>query len=111
MRLTCRCNFECFLFFSSRRRHTRCALVTGVQTCALPISTLIAFCKESVEGLPKDLERWRQSRWGERVYVLTQKGLYWGTQGPLYQMDEGEHDWWTFQGATRFLENGGMGAL
>src|SRR3546814_2505348 len=28
----------CF-FFSSRRRHTRCALVTGVQTCALPIST------------------------------------------------------------------------
>src|SRR3546814_8187439 len=26
----------CF-FFASRRRHTRCALVTGVQTCALPI--------------------------------------------------------------------------
>src|SRR3546814_4718650 len=29
----------CF-FFSSRRRHTRCALVTGVQTCALPISSI-----------------------------------------------------------------------
>src|SRR3546814_7245416 len=31
---------SCFfiLCFSSRRRHTRCALVTGVQTCALPIS-------------------------------------------------------------------------
>src|SRR3546814_3367055 len=29
---------RCMLFFfSSRRRHTRCALVTGVQTCALPI--------------------------------------------------------------------------
>src|SRR3546814_13747949 len=27
-----------FFFFSSRRRHTSCALVTGVQTCALPIS-------------------------------------------------------------------------
>src|SRR3546814_5136551 len=27
-----------YFFFSSRRRHTRCALVTGVQTCALPIS-------------------------------------------------------------------------
>src|SRR3546814_10993938 len=26
-----------YFFFSSRRRHTRCALVTGVQTCALPI--------------------------------------------------------------------------
>src|SRR3546814_5153441 len=30
--------FLSFFFFSSRRRHTRCALVTGVQTCALPIS-------------------------------------------------------------------------
>src|SRR3546814_9033329 len=29
-------------FFSSRRRHTRCALVTGVQTCALPISSVAA---------------------------------------------------------------------
>src|SRR3546814_3722885 len=26
-----------YFLFSSRRRHTRCALVTGVQTCALPI--------------------------------------------------------------------------
>src|SRR3546814_7754956 len=35
-------------FFSSRRRHTRCALVTGVQTCALPI------CKreESLQDVP-----------------------------------------------------------
>src|SRR3546814_7820128 len=31
------CLFSCFFFFSSRRRHTRCALVTGVQMCALPI--------------------------------------------------------------------------
>src|SRR3546814_8767669 len=35
-------------FFSSRRRHTRCALVTGVQTCALPIS--IKDLKASIEG-------------------------------------------------------------
>src|SRR3546814_5182512 len=35
----CSCCSLCFVFFfSSRRRHTRCALVTGVQTCALPIS-------------------------------------------------------------------------
>src|SRR6184192_2681613 len=33
---------EFFFFFSSRRRHTRCRLVTGVQTCALPISQLVA---------------------------------------------------------------------
>src|SRR3546814_20098668 len=37
-------------FCSSRRRHTRCALVTGVQTCALPI------CMVLIGGrLPKDL--------------------------------------------------------
>src|SRR3546814_1528501 len=36
-----------FLFFSSRRRHTRCALVTGVQTCALPISS-----PDTYEGEP-----------------------------------------------------------
>src|SRR3546814_4252818 len=29
---------SCLFFCSSRRRHTICALVTGVQTCALPIS-------------------------------------------------------------------------
>src|SRR3546814_2073566 len=31
------CRVLVLFFFSSRRRHTRCALVTGVQTCALPI--------------------------------------------------------------------------
>src|SRR3546814_5542421 len=34
----CACYVVGDFFFSSRRRHTRCALVTGVQTCALPIS-------------------------------------------------------------------------
>src|SRR3546814_3244667 len=29
------------IFFSSRRRHTSCALVTGVQTCALPICAVL----------------------------------------------------------------------
>src|SRR3546814_3249767 len=39
----------CSFFFSSRRRHTRCALVTGVQTCALPIwpdGLLLSACAE-----------------------------------------------------------------
>src|SRR3546814_6690897 len=35
--------FVMLFFFSSRRRHTRCALVTGVQTCALPISSILQF--------------------------------------------------------------------
>src|SRR3546814_9127819 len=38
-------------FFSSRRRHTRCALVTGVQTCALPISR-----QDSSHSSPRDVE-------------------------------------------------------
>src|SRR3546814_5951997 len=41
----------CLFFFSSRRRHTRCALVTGVQTCALPIFV------EQDFGLAKRIDR------------------------------------------------------
>src|SRR3546814_2026689 len=44
----CSCIF-CF-FFSSRRRHTRCALVTGVQTCALPISILLNEAGPTTQG-------------------------------------------------------------
>src|SRR3546814_19111225 len=40
-----------FFFFSSRRRHTRCALVTGVQTCALPI------CGGGRPALPTSVRR------------------------------------------------------
>src|SRR3546814_12906729 len=40
----------CVCFFSSRRRHTICALVTGVQTCALPISNGSADTGEDVNG-------------------------------------------------------------
>src|SRR3546814_17652141 len=36
-------------FFSSRRRHTRCALVTGVQTCALPIYHLASTLDDIVD--------------------------------------------------------------
>src|SRR3546814_10715067 len=43
----------CF-FFSSRRRHTRCALVTGVQTCALPISIFAEFEKSGAHVLMTD---------------------------------------------------------
>src|SRR3546814_3753378 len=38
------------LFFSIRRRHTRCALVTGVQTCALPICLPASACTLGTEG-------------------------------------------------------------
>src|SRR3546814_61162 len=47
------CLFSVFLFFffSSRRRHTSCALVTGVQTCALPNSNSIPGAADSVPPL------------------------------------------------------------
>src|SRR3546814_4110410 len=49
-------------FFSSRRRHTRCALVTGVQTCALPIllkdqpgyDTALVYVSDHGESLGED---------------------------------------------------------
>src|SRR3546814_8004650 len=57
------CSYLCF-FFSSGRRHTRCALVTGVQTCALPISGLAEFFEESQAG-----ERWTYEFQGERNQI------------------------------------------
>src|SRR3546814_4716628 len=51
MLMNCQC-YSIFLF-SSRRRHTRCALVTGVQTCALPIFG--AGLGEGRHDLPGDL--------------------------------------------------------
>src|SRR3546814_4367608 len=48
------CRFFCVFFFSSRRRHTRCALVTGVQTCALPICWEGASSERVIELLLQD---------------------------------------------------------
>src|SRR3546814_3106100 len=60
----------CSVFFSSRRRHTRCALVTGVQTCALPISSVIdlRFAK------PLDEELIRKTLAAHEVCVTIEEG-------------------------------------
>src|SRR3546814_8751390 len=49
--------FVIFFFFSSRRRHTICALVTGVQTCALPIFCRIKRHRTRPHALPIDETR------------------------------------------------------
>src|SRR3546814_10020187 len=52
----------CMFFFSSRRRHTRCALVTGVQTCALPISS-----DQRLDQLCRDVEQPARPACGRRL--------------------------------------------
>src|SRR3546814_8706983 len=59
--------FVLMFFLSSRRRHTRCALVTGVQTCALPIFDLT----RSAQADLRSIARFTQSRWG-----LRQRNVY-----------------------------------
>src|SRR3546814_8904222 len=63
-----------FFCFSSRRRHTRCALVTGVQTCALPI--LPAFIRQQMRewGYPKD-EYIENGHWSPQLYIRESRRL------------------------------------
>src|SRR3546814_10617022 len=59
-----------FFFFSSRRRHTRCALVTGVQTCALPISN------DGIQiGIDEAaIQRVESNKSGEAAFAFLQPG-------------------------------------
>src|SRR3546814_3923371 len=69
------CVYFVFFFFSSRRRHTRCALVTGIQTCALPIYPVDAF-ERPVSRLhrkryPAVRGTWRVHLKGDRLARVT----------------------------------------
>src|SRR3546814_4428827 len=61
-------------FFSSRRRHTRCALVTGVQTCALPISMQMDMWVDA-QDRPVRVETVVSSQ-GQRLTTRLYYGLY-----------------------------------
>src|SRR3546814_5405493 len=60
----------CYMFFfSSRRRHTRCALVTGVQTCALPIcesSSAICWMHVAIQLSGRQFRTMLWFRWTRR---------------------------------------------
>src|SRR3546814_1002547 len=62
------CHAECVVgfFFSSRRRHTICALVTGVQTCALPISEALIGAMTLDGGLDV-AERFIRKHWADKL--------------------------------------------
>src|SRR3546814_4294761 len=55
------CSVYVWFFFSSRRRHTKCALVTGVQTCALPIY------RENGTDHQLPCARWQKEECGGRL--------------------------------------------
>src|SRR3546814_5473109 len=68
--------FSCFFFFSSRRRHTRCALVTGVQTCALPISISRAALGLTLLGLVASINLYLVRAQGKRrLWLLIGSGV------------------------------------
>lgn len=66
--------------------------------------TLVAFSEER-DALPPIIDDWRKTSWGERIYIVSNKGLYNGARGPFWELDEGR-DWWTFTGVTEMLSDG-----
>jgi len=66
-------------------------------------TTVLVF---SVE-LNNVLEKWRKSSWAKRLYVITETGLFVGSEGPFFKPVSGaKRDWWTFAGVTKILNNG-----
>src|SRR3546814_250342 len=89
-----------FFFFSSRRRHTRCALVTGVQTCALPISAVKKGFrlgnktrKEPDLSLePEEPASWREPELGTPPAIPEGVGAGAGSMSSSLADDDGQDD-------------------
>src|SRR3546814_18541989 len=71
-----------YLFFSSRRLHTRCSLVTGVQTCDLPIFF----------GINKPM-RDIADMWAAEGYVAVAPDLFWRQEPGVDISDKTEAEW------------------
>src|SRR3546814_10526826 len=88
------CGFLCF-FFSSRRRHTRCALVTGVQTCALPISVRkdgSVEVEDEGRGIPVDMHPVEKKPAVEVAFTMLHAGGKFSRSGDgVYHISGGLH--------------------
>lgn len=74
-------------------------------------TTLVVFLYED-SGWPDCITKWRHSAWQKRVYIVTQKAMYVGSTGPFHSAATGKtHDWWTFSGVTKMLQDGAKGCL
>lgn len=72
---------------------------------------IVAFVKEREEAgghvLPVKLDEWRmQEKIASRIYIATNKALYWNSQRFVVADENNELDWWSFSGLTRYLKNG-----
>src|SRR3546814_19738163 len=78
--------FSFFVFCSSRRRHTRCALVTGVQTCALPIYEGLRIPQPGVQRLLRPYDAGPLQGVGitpEALHGAGGPAVYGGEAGPV----------------------------
>src|SRR3546814_8726457 len=96
--------FVCF-FFSSRRRHTRCALVTGVQTCALPIFDMgqYAHGNQPIQHMPY-LYNWAGAPWKTQHHVRDIMAKLYSSAPDGYPGDEDNGQtsaWYVFSALDR----------
>src|SRR3546814_3756637 len=78
-------------FFPSRRRHTKCALVTGVQTCALPISRFVGHRGKTRAAVRAVAERLLLAAPAGAPEVLL-PGLDGNLEGRLLGWNRGRHE-------------------
>ena len=79
-------------------------------------TTVICFVKEpenidtGLPQIPPVLEEWlNESSWSNRIFVLTDRGLYWGSTVNIHPApEESPHGEWTFKGVTELLKNGAI---
>lgn len=66
-------------------------------------TTFVAFS----QGVTPTLDRWRNSTWKKRLYIVSDAGLYIGDSGPhAAPVGGAKRDWWTFQGVAKLLTSG-----